>query len=51
MKPQRRPQKPKLRTHRAHRVLFDDDLPFQPRRIELKNQYQRHAKHRNREEW
>lgn len=48
MKTQRRPQKPKIR---AHRVLFDRELPFQPQRVELKNRYQRHAKHRNRLEW
>lgn len=48
MKSQRRPQKPKTR---AHRVLFDRDLPFQPKRIELKTRYQRHAKHRNQVDW
>lgn len=33
---------------RAHRVLFDDDLPFK-HKVEKskKNQYQRRPKHRN----
>ena len=34
---------------RAHRVLFDSDLPFKPRTERNKMAYQRKAKHQNRE--
>ena len=33
---------------RAHRVLFDSDLPFKPRTERNKMAYQRKAKHPNR---
>jgi stalled ribosome alternative rescue factor ArfA len=38
--------------HRAHRALFDDDLPFKPK-VEKpkKGQYQRRQKHRNKDEY
>ena len=38
--------------HRAHRALFDDDLPFKPK-VEKpkKGQYQRRQKHRNKNEY
>jgi hypothetical protein len=39
---------PQLRT-RAHRVLFDKELPFHPRREQSRKQYQRHPKNRNQE--
>ena len=39
---------PQLRT-RAHRVLFDKELPFRPRREQSRKQYQRHPKNRNQE--
>lgn len=39
---------PQLRT-RAHRVLFDKELPFQPRREQSRKQYQRRPKNRNQE--
>ena len=32
---------------RAHRVLFDQDTPFRPKREDRKDTYQRHPKHRN----
>lgn len=31
---------------RAHRVLFFNDTPFKPKRVELKTRYQRQPKHR-----
>ena len=31
---------------RAHRVLFDRDLPFRPRTEQSRMLYQRHTKHR-----
>jgi len=34
----------KTRT-RAHRVLFDRDLPFKPKVVESKLRYRRHDKH------
>lgn len=33
---------------RAHRILFDRDLPFKPRRVENKTNYRRKLKHPNR---
>jgi hypothetical protein len=33
---------------RAHRVLFDDDLPFRGRAEKPRNNYQRRDKHRGR---
>lgn len=38
--------------HRAHRALFDDDLPFKYK-VEKpkKGQYQRRPKHRNQNEY
>ena len=33
---------------RAHRVLFDRDLPFRPRTEQNRVLYQRHTKHRAR---
>ncbi len=39
---------PQLRT-RAHRVLFDKELPFHPRREQSRKQYQRRPKNRNQE--
>ena len=38
--------------HRAHRMLFDEDLPFKPK-VEKpkKGQYQRRPKHRNKNEY
>lgn len=43
---------PKLK-HRAHKVLFDNDLPFQPKVVHpKKSQYNRKPKHRNNfDEW
>lgn len=38
----------KLRKTRAHRVLFLNNTPFKPQRVEPKIRYQRHEKHRNR---
>ncbi len=35
---------------RHHRELFDRELPFRPRREELKTQYRRQPKHRDRDE-
>lgn len=37
--------------HRAHKALFDDELPFQPK-VEKpkKGQYHRRPKHRNKPE-
>jgi hypothetical protein len=37
-------QRPKTR---AHKPLFDRDLPFQPKVVNPKNQYKRRPKHRN----
>jgi hypothetical protein len=34
---------------RAHRILFDRDLPFKPRKVENKLSYNRKAKHPNRQ--
>lgn len=36
--------------HRAHRALFDDDLPFKSRKEESKKAYKRREKHRNNRE-
>jgi hypothetical protein len=36
--------KPRHKT-RYHRVLFDQELPFEARREELKNEYQRKPKY------
>jgi hypothetical protein len=37
---------------RAHRALFDRELPFRARREQPKNQYQRRVKNRRQlEEW
>ena len=33
--------------NRAHRVLFDRDLPFKPKREQVKTQYRRQPKHRS----
>jgi hypothetical protein len=33
---------------RAHRMLFDDNLPFRARREAPRTQYRRNPKHRNR---
>ena len=38
----------KLRKTRAHIVLFLNNTPFKPQRVELKTRYQRQEKHRNR---
>jgi len=38
----------KLRKTRAHLVLFTNNTPFKPQRVELKTRYQRHEKHPNR---
>jgi hypothetical protein len=35
---------------RAHRVLFEHDTPFRPRRVELKTRYRRRAKHVKRDQ-
>lgn len=32
----------------SHRALFDSELPFRARRVELKNRYNRKDKHRSR---
>ena len=40
--------KPKEVKKRMHKALFDHELPFQPKVIKLKNKYQRHDKHRDR---
>ena len=32
---------------RAHRVLFDEDSPFRPKKVKSQLQYQRKPKHRN----
>lgn len=40
----------KLPKHRAHRILFDADLPFRSRRIKPKNQFRRKPKHMYRSE-
>lgn len=32
--------------HRAHRVLFDNTLPFQPKVVKSKTLYKRHSKHK-----
>jgi hypothetical protein len=34
---------------RAHRVLWDRDLPFRPKTEQSKTQYRRKAKHPNKE--
>ena len=34
---------------RAHRVLFEHDSPYRARKVALKNQYQRRAKHPKRD--
>jgi nitrogen fixation-related uncharacterized protein len=34
---------------RAHRILFDRDLPFKPKRVEMKTLYKRRPKHKDRE--
>ena len=38
--------------HRAHKALFDEDLPFKPK-VEKpkKGQYRRRDKHRNKDSW
>ena len=36
------------RKTRAHIVLFLNNTPFKPQRVELKTRYQRQEKHRNR---
>lgn len=41
----------KLPKHRAHRILFDNDLPFQPKRQITKNVYRRRGKHVDRNEY
>jgi hypothetical protein len=33
------------RKSRAHRILFDSDLPFKPKREQPKNQFRRKPKH------
>jgi hypothetical protein len=33
--------------HRAHRVLFDRELPFQPKVVRSKVEYKRRPKHRH----
>ena len=38
----------KTRKTRAHIVLFLNNTPFKPQRVELKTRYQRQEKHRNR---
>jgi len=38
----------KIRKTRAHIVLFLNNTPFKPQRVELKTRYQRQEKHRNR---
>lgn len=35
---------------RHHRALFDDDLPFQPRRESPKTEYRRRPKHRSQDQ-
>ena len=49
MKIQFKVDRPAQRT-RAHYVLFSQDTPFKPKRINLKNRYKRNEKHRNRED-
>lgn len=34
---------------RAHRALFDDNLPFKGRREEPRTTYKRHSKHKGRD--
>ena len=36
------------RKTRAHRILFDRDLPFRPLTVDLKTRYQRRPKHTGR---
>ncbi len=36
--------------HRAHRMLFDDSLPFKPKREPRKDIYKRKPKHKGRDE-
>lgn len=38
--------------HRAHKALFDEDLPFKPK-VEKpkKGQYRRRDKHRKQDQW
>lgn len=38
------------RKTRAHRVLFDSNTPFKPKRVERKDLYKRKPKHRNSDE-
>ena len=38
----------KHRRSRAHKILFDRELPFQSKRVSDKTQYSRKAKHPNR---
>ena len=34
---------------RAHRILFDNDSPFKPSKVERRDRYERRGKHRGRE--
>lgn len=38
-----------LQRSRAHKILFDRDLPFKPRKVESKVQFRRKIKHPNRQ--
>jgi hypothetical protein len=40
----------KTRKTRAHMVLFANNTPFKPKRVELKTRYQRQPKHRKGEQ-
>lgn len=37
----------KQQKHRAHKALFDNDLPFGQKIVNPKNQYKRRPKHRS----
>lgn len=32
---------------RVHKILFEQDTPFKPKKVAVKNQYQRRPKHKN----
>jgi hypothetical protein len=41
-------KKVKEKKYRAHKALFDEELPFQPRVERVKNRYTRKPKHKRR---
>lgn len=43
-------QMPNRKKTRAHYVLFAEDTPFKPKRVERKDQYKRRPKHKGRDD-